>query len=95
MVMLQAMAFGKPVIATRTPTLLDYATDDSGVMLVSPGAREELMDAVKTITADPALTRSMSAMARRTYMERHTPVKYVQNLLAVIERVRASGAVAS
>lgn len=87
MVMLQAMAFGKPVIATRTSTLLDYATEDSGVMLVSPGAKDDLLEAVNAIASDPVLAADMSAKARRTYLARHTPVKFVENLLSVIDRL--------
>jgi glycosyltransferase involved in cell wall biosynthesis len=87
MVVLQAMAFGKPVITTKTSTILDYATAQSGVILVMPGDEDDLSKAINRVATDYQLVTDMSSKARSTYLERHTPTKFIENLLKEISRL--------
>lgn len=84
MVVLQAMAFGKPVITTRTATMLDYATEESGVILTAPSNKHELSEVIAMVASNPEMMEQMSSKAKKAYFDRHTPVKFVQNLLRVI-----------
>lgn len=85
MVMLQAMAYGKPVIITRIPTLEDYANSSSGVCLIEPGNEKDLEQAVQRFSTDCGMRREMSEKAFATYSKNHTISAYVNNLLAVID----------
>lgn len=84
MVVLQAMAFGKPVIVTRTPTMLDYAGVDSGVILVAPGSEKELRNAIDLVAEDAELRNVMGFKSRESYLQRHTPEMFVRNLMSAV-----------
>lgn len=85
MVMLQAMAYGKPVIITRIPTLDDYANDSSGVCLIEPGSEKDLERAVQRFSTDCSMRREMSERSFATYSKNHTISAFVNNLLAAID----------
>ena len=56
---LEAMACGAPVIATRTGAISDYA--EGAAVLVSPGARDDLRDALARVLRDASLRRELRA----------------------------------
>lgn len=57
---LEAMACGAPVIATRTGAIADYA--EGAALLVDPGARDALRDALARIVRDASLRRELRAI---------------------------------
>ena len=57
---LEAMACGAPVIATRTGAIADYA--EGAALLVAPGARDALRDALARVIRDASLRRELRAM---------------------------------
>jgi glycosyltransferase involved in cell wall biosynthesis len=71
-VMLEAMAAGLPVVATRTGAAPDVISDGVNGFLVDPGSADQIRDAVKTIIADEALARRLGAAARRTVEENYS-----------------------
>lgn len=71
-VMLEAMAAGLPVIATRTGAAPDVIQDGVNGMLVDAGSVEQLCAAVKKIISDEALARRLGASARRTIVENYS-----------------------
>lgn len=56
---LEAMACGAPVVATRTGAIADYA--EGAALLVDPGARDALRDAISRVVRDAALRRELRA----------------------------------
>ena len=56
---LEAMACGAPVIATRTGAIPDYAGD--AALLVDPGDRDQLRDAMMRLLRDAPLRRELRA----------------------------------
>ncbi|HUR80090.1 MAG TPA: glycosyltransferase family 1 protein [Thermoanaerobaculia bacterium] len=56
---LEAMACGAPVIATRTGAIPEYA--EGAALLIEPGARDALRDALMRVTRDAALRRELRA----------------------------------
>jgi glycosyltransferase involved in cell wall biosynthesis len=56
---LEAMACGAPVIATRTGAIAEYA--EGAALLVNPGARDDLRDALLRLTRDASLRRELRA----------------------------------
>jgi glycosyltransferase involved in cell wall biosynthesis len=62
-VMLEAMATGKPVVATRTPGTLDHIEHGRTGFLVEPGDDAALAAAVNDLLRDPARARSFAENA--------------------------------
>jgi glycosyltransferase involved in cell wall biosynthesis len=63
---IEAMAAGLPVIATRIGGLPDLVTDQTGI-LVDPGNGDALARAMQRLAADRALRERMGRAARRRY----------------------------
>jgi glycosyltransferase involved in cell wall biosynthesis len=71
-VMLEAMAAGLPVVATRVGAAPDVILDGVNGMLVDAGSSDQIRTAVKKIISDEALARRLGAGARRTIEERYS-----------------------
>lgn len=59
----EAMAMGKPVVATRSIGTTDYLRDGENGLLVDPGDTPALADAINRLLTDPALVARLSASA--------------------------------
>lgn len=70
LVMLQAMATGLPVVASRSGAVPDYVrTEGEDAVLVPPGDVEALAAALRPLLADPELRRSRGEAGRRHAVE--------------------------
>lgn len=65
-VLLEAMAAGKPVVASRVAGIPDVVTDGVNGLLVPPGDPAALAEAFHRLGADPALRARLGEAARRT-----------------------------
>lgn len=81
--MLEAMAVGRPVIATGTPCLEEYATDGADVLFVPPQSTDALGSALCRLQDDAALSDRL-AYAARLRVERDYTVNHSANALEVI-----------
>jgi glycosyltransferase involved in cell wall biosynthesis len=61
---MEAMAVGKPVIASRIGGLPEIVTDGETGILVEPGDSDALRTAIATLVNDPALAARMGAAGR-------------------------------
>lgn len=59
----EAIAMGKPVVATRTVGTTDYLRDGVNGLLVAPHQPQELAAAVNRLLEDPALARRLATAA--------------------------------
>jgi glycosyltransferase involved in cell wall biosynthesis len=66
----EAMAFGRPVVATAVGGLLDAIEDGVTGLLVPPGDPVALRHALETLLTDEALRRRLGAAARQRARER-------------------------
>lgn len=86
-VILEAMALGKPVITTRVLGSEDYIDDGVDGLLVAPGDHQDLRAAIDKVLSNPALEQAMGHNAVATVLKRHTLDTYVTTLLGLAEQL--------
>ncbi len=90
---LEAMAAGLPVVASRVGGIPEAVVDGETGILVPPGSPAALARALEAVLGDPALGARMGASGRARAEVRFTLPRMVAETLAVYERVlRAEGA---
>lgn len=82
MVVLQAMALGKAVIVTATPTITDYVEDGRDALLVQRGDAADLAAAIHGLMDDPALRATLGRNAQVRYEAFNTTETYVRNIIS-------------
>lgn len=86
-VMLEAMALGKPVVATRSPGTADHISDRENGRLVPPGDSAALAAAVNDLLASPAAARTLAERALKDVLERNTFDQHATRKLATISEL--------
>ena len=81
MVLLQAMALGKPVIITRTATTIDYVQDGDGVLLVEPKDNSAMSHAIQRLHADDSLRHNLGKQASEIFAKRYSIEAYAAHLV--------------
>ena len=89
-VILEAMAIGKPVIVTETIGTVDYVESGENGLLVPPGDAEALAAAMRRLHENPELRAHLSERGL-DFARRHTFRHYVENILGHVERTIAHG----
>lgn len=79
-VLLQAMALGKALIATRTAGTTDYLRDGEDGLFVAPQDAMALRAAILRVSQDPALATRLGVQARERIVARHLPEHYVASI---------------
>lgn len=87
-VILEAMAAGRPVVATRVGGTAELVIDGKTGILVERGAPTELTRAIATLLRDDGLRTSLGAGARRHLTERLSAHDSVERLLAAYDGAR-------
>jgi glycosyltransferase involved in cell wall biosynthesis len=64
--MLEAMALGRAVIASRVAAIPEIVRDGENGLLVEPGSSSEIADAIRRLVHDPALAQRIGEGARAT-----------------------------
>jgi glycosyltransferase involved in cell wall biosynthesis len=77
MVLLDAMAVGKPIVATRTAGTIDYVEDGRTGLLVEPGNVSELREKILLLTRNSELRRNLAENAKERWETEFT-VKAMQ-----------------
>ncbi|MEP7011509.1 MAG: glycosyltransferase family 4 protein [Acidobacteriota bacterium] len=90
--LVEAMACGTPVIASRAASLPEIVDDGASGLLVPPNDPSAIAAAIAILRDDPALWVRMSATARRTVEERFTWRRVAERCLAAYQAAGASPA---
>jgi colanic acid/amylovoran biosynthesis glycosyltransferase len=80
-VLMEALACRRPVIATAVAGVRELVRDGETGLLVSPGREDELADALQCLLDDPALRREMGEAGRR-YVARSYDIDSSAELLS-------------
>ncbi len=94
-VMLEAMALGKPVIATRSTGTVDYIRNGENGLLVDAGDADAIADAVRKLRQDPAAGQRLAAAALDDVKSRYTFDLHAEAKLEAIRALWASRPAAS
>ncbi len=95
LVQLEAMHCGKPVVATRLGTGVEYVTLDGETgLLVPPKDSEALANALRTLLTDSALRARLGEAGRRRVHEIFSVEQMVRKTVAVYDRVLAGAGIA-
>jgi glycosyltransferase involved in cell wall biosynthesis len=70
LVLVEAMALGKPIVATRINGIPEALEHDTNGLLVEPDRADELTDAIAFLADHPDAARQFGAAARRTAVAR-------------------------
>ena len=81
--LLQAMSFGKAVVATRAPSTETYVEHGQTGLLVEPGDVEGMRQAILHLWRNPDEVTRMGKEARRRFEENHTMDKLAQRVYDV------------
>jgi len=80
---IEALAAGRPVVATRVGGVPDVVRDGIDGFLVDPGDVEALAERLARLAADPALARQMGEAGRARVLERYS----VERLIDDVDRL--------
>jgi glycosyltransferase involved in cell wall biosynthesis len=64
--MLEAMALGRPIIASRVAAIPEILRHGENGLLVEPGSSGEIADAIRQLVRDPGLARRIGEGAHAT-----------------------------
>lgn len=87
LVLLEAMALEKPVIATRAGGPMEIVVHGETGYLVPPSEPEFLADAIRTLVMDREACTRMGMNGRRRFLERFTSEAMSRRVLSVYENV--------
>lgn len=87
MVVLEAMAVGLPVVATRVEGVPEVVRDGRDGVLVAPGEPAALADAVARLAADGALRSALGASARERQRSGYSDLAMAERLARVYDAV--------
>ena len=88
---LEAMACGVPVVATRVPGNADTVTDGVTGLLSEPGSPRDLSEKIASLLEDPARRRAMGEAGRRRVEESFSIDRMVAETAEVYRWVVAGG----
>jgi glycosyltransferase involved in cell wall biosynthesis len=85
MVVCQAFATARPVIASRINGIPEYVRHEDNGLLFPPGDSQELASAMQRLFSDTSLQMSLSRRARQTAEELFHPKKWMRQMDGVLE----------
>ena len=85
--LLDAMACGKPIVATTAGGIPEVVADGKTGLLVPPRDHEAMANAIMTLLRDEGLRRAMGAAGDARVRDRFSAERMVQDTLAVYQRV--------
>ncbi|MCS6952660.1 MAG: glycosyltransferase family 4 protein [Bryobacterales bacterium] len=95
MVVLEALASGRPVIASGLGALQELVPNGVAGLTFAPGDADSLAQVLRTVFDDDALVDRMGSQARRTYLARYAAKSNLESLVRIYEAALARRAVSA
>ena len=89
MVLISAMALGKPIIITQTPTTIEYGEHMKSLYFVKPDSINEMISAVNFLTENPQVRSTLGNAAKDHYEAHHSIQPFVNGLVNALEIINA------
>lgn len=89
MVLLEAMAAGRPVVAAAVGGIPEVVTNGASALLVPPGSVEALAGATRSLLTDPRLADALARTAQ-TVVRRYTAERMAERVVALYRSVGTS-----
>lgn len=86
--LLEAMALGRPAIATRTPVLEEYAREGDGVVYTEPGDVAGLRRSVLALIEDGVLRERLASQGRGIVQARYSMDVFARGFETLLEELR-------
>ncbi|HOF41708.1 MAG TPA: glycosyltransferase [Candidatus Hydrogenedentes bacterium] len=86
--LLEAMAAGKPIVASRVSGVEEVLVHGECGLLVRPDCPEELAEAIRRLLDDPVLSRRLGMAARRRAAERYGLDRQLEQLTILYQQLR-------
>ena len=88
--LIEAMALGKPIVASNVPGVTDMVSDGVSALLVPPGDPHALAGALQRILSDETLARRLGAAAAQQARDRFSLDRMSNETLRYFEQVLAA-----
>ena len=85
--MIEAMAMGKPVVASRLGARAEIIEDGKTGLLFESGNSADLLEKTQRLIDEPGLAVRMGRAAREEYLNKYTPDRNYEMLLGIYEVV--------
>ena len=82
---LEALAFGLPVVATKIGAIPDTIRSGVDGYLMADDSATELAAGVRTVTANAETYAAFSLNARKSFLERFTAARFEQGMARLLE----------
>jgi glycosyltransferase involved in cell wall biosynthesis len=86
MVIIEAMSYGLPVIASRIGSLKEMVDEGVTGMLFEPGNSEDLASKIRTLWENRGLCRQMGYLGREKAMHEYDAGTHYHKLIAIYEK---------
>lgn len=87
LILLEAMMFGKPVIACRAGGMVEVVEEGVSGLLALPGDPSSLSDAMVALITAPELRARMGRAGRERYETRFTPERMAEDVMSFVTEV--------
>ena len=91
MVIIEAMAMGKPVVATEGGGPSEIITHGKSGILVPRGDSESLASAIRMLLENPIYAKELGEAGRRVVVERFTSSQQAQEIMRIYGNILNNG----
>ena len=84
LVLLEAMAWSLPIVATREGGIPDVVVPGGNGLLVPSKDPEALADALEQLLSNPALRQEMGEHGRQRYMQQFTETAFIERFVSIL-----------
>jgi glycosyltransferase involved in cell wall biosynthesis/GT2 family glycosyltransferase len=89
LILVEAMMFGKPVVAGRAGGMVEVVAEGSTALLADPGDTASLAECLEALIVDPSLRSELGSAGRKRYEQLFNPLEMAKGTVALLRQARA------